>query len=365
VPRPESYVGLMSGTSLDGVDAALVHWDGAAASTLATHFLEYPPTLRAECLALSTPGHNELERAAATGITLSSLYARAVRAVLDKAGMGSASVRAIGCHGQTIRHRPALGFSIQLVDGSRLAEATGIDVICDFRSRDLSAGGQGAPLTPAFHADSFGSATEHRAVVNVGGIANITNLPPGGTVTGFDCGPGNVLMDAWAQHHLGTPFDEDGRWARKGRVDTTLLGRLLCEPFLAATPPKSTGRELFCLDWLVRQIDSAAKPGDVQATLLAFTTEAIAVALETWCSGVQAVFLCGGGARNGALVDALQLRMGSIPVNTTAALGVDPDWVEAIAFAWLARRWINRRPGNLPAVTGAAGPRILGGCFPA
>lgn len=352
----------MSGTSLDGVDAALVRWDGPNAHTLATCFLEYPSALRSECLALSTPGQDELERAAATAITLSTLYAEAVRAVIAKAGVSTPSVRAIGCHGQTVRHRPAAGFTIQLADGARLAEATGIDVICDFRARDVAAGGQGAPLAPAFHADAFGSAVEHRAVVNVGGIANITNLPPGGTATGFDCGPGNVLMDAWTQRHLGQPYDRDGNWARSGRVNTALLTRLQAEPFLELAPPKSTGRELFCLDWLLGHLRGTEAPQDVQATLLAFTAEAIADSIYRWCTGVRRVFLCGGGAHNGALMETLQIRLKAVAVGTTEALGVHPDWVEAIAFAWLARQWVLGRPGNLPAVTGAMGPRLLGAC---
>lgn len=362
---PESYVGLMSGTSLDGVDAALVTWDGTSTRTVSTCFQEYPPALRDACLGLSATGADELERAAATAIQLSVQYAAAVRAVLARAGMTPDAVRAIGCHGQTVRHRPAAGFTIQLVDGARLAEATGIDVICDFRSRDMAAGGQGAPLTPAFHADAFSSPSECRAVVNVGGIANVTFLTPEGTVTGFDCGPGNVLMDGWVQRHLGESFDEDGAWARGGRVNGDLLERLCAEPYLALSPPKSTGRELFCLEWLDGRLLPGISPRDVQATLLAFTVEAIAAALEQHCPGTRGVFVCGGGARNGALMQALGARLRGIPVDTTAALGVDPDWVEAIAFAWLARRWVHRLPGNLASVTGAAGRRVLGACYPA
>ena len=355
----------MSGTSLDGVDAALVRWNGLEAHTLATCFLEYSPRLREECLALCAPGDNELERAASTGIALSALYAKAVMSVLEKAGTTTAAVRAIGCHGQTVRHRPSARFSTQLVDGARLAEATGIDVICDFRARDLAAGGQGAPLAPAFHADAFGSAVEHRAVVNVGGIANITNLPKSGPVTGFDCGPGNVLLDAWTQRHLGQPYDRDGTWAQGGRVDTNLLDRLLAEAYFALEPPKSTGRELFNLDWLNCRVGTGHQPQDIQATLLVFTAETISESLERWCRGVRKVFICGGGASNGALIEALRMRLKPVVVDSTAALGVHPDWVEAIAFAWLARQWIRGLPGNLPSVTGASGPRVLGACYPA
>ena len=361
----ESYVGLMSGTSLDGVDAVLVDWSGESATTVASHFREYPPTLRAECLALSTPGPDELERAAAAAMALSAEYAAAVDALLRAAGRRAADVRAIGCHGQTVRHRPAAGFTIQLVNGARLAEATGIDVICDFRARDMAAGGQGAPLTPAFHADAFASATGHRVVVNVGGIANVTDLPPGGPVTGFDCGPGNVLLDGWVQRHRGEAFDRDGQWARSGRTDPRLLGRLLAEPYLSLPPPKSTGRELFCMDWLDRRLDVGASPADVQATLLAFTAESIASAVARHCTGARQLFVCGGGARNVALMAALAQRLPGLAVDSTTSLGIDPDWVEAIAFAWLARSWVHRSPGNLPAVTGALGPRLLGACYPA
>lgn len=361
----ESYVGLMSGTSLDGVDAVLVSWEGETARTVATHFREYPAVLRTECLALSASGPDELERAAAAAIGLSLEYAAAVQAVLREAGVDAGSVRAIGCHGQTVRHRPSAGFTIQLVDGARLAEATGIDVICDFRARDMAAGGQGAPLAPAFHAAAFASPTEHRAVVNIGGIANVTDLPPGGPVTGFDCGPGNVLLDGWVQRHRGEPFDRDGAWARTGRVDVRLLDRLLAEPYFALAPPKSTGRELFCMEWLDRRLDGAVAPVDVQATLLAFTAETIARAVEERCAGARRLFVCGGGARNAGLMASLGECLPGCAVVGTAELGIDPDWVEAIAFAWLARRWVQRQTGNLPAVTGARGPRLLGACYPA
>ena len=355
----------MSGTSLDGVDAVLVEFSQAgAAKLLGTHYLSYPAELKGRLLALHEPQPDELHLAHVLAHQLADLYAEAVHGLLKKHNLPASRVAAVGCHGQTIRHRPEAGYTVQLVNGARLAEQTGIASIVDFRSRDIAAGGQGAPLVPAYHAAMLSSATEHRVIVNIGGIANLTSLPVGGNVTGFDCGPGNLLMDAWALQHLGKPIDEGGAWAASGKILPDLLAQLLTHGFFSAPPPKSAGREQFNLDWLQVKIHGNEVPQDVQATLLELTARGIVEAAQAHCKGFDALYVCGGGVHNSALMQRLAELAGK-PVSSTATLGIDPDWMEALAFAWLARQCLEGKPGNLPAVTGARGPRILGAIYPA
>ncbi|MCX7892081.1 MAG: anhydro-N-acetylmuramic acid kinase [Burkholderiales bacterium] len=359
------YVGLMSGTSLDGIDAVLVDFSSGTPRLAASHHVPFADPVRAEALALCAPGADEIDRAARLSNALAQLYAEAVAATLARAGVPAAEVEAIGCHGQTVRHRPDAGYSVQLVNAALLAELAGVRVVADFRSRDLAAGGQGAPLVPAFHAAVFRDAREHRVVVNLGGIANVTDLPPLGTVRGFDTGPANILLDAWAARHLGEPFDRAGRWAASGSADEPLLCEMLADPYFAARPPKSTGRERFDLAWLERHGVATRRPQDVQATLAELTARTVAEAIARECPGAAAVCVCGGGARNDDLMARLARLAAPVKVTSTAALGVDPEWVEAMAFAWLARQALLGRPGNLPEATGARGPRVLGAIYPA
>jgi anhydro-N-acetylmuramic acid kinase len=363
---PEFYIGIMSGTSLDGIDVTAVEFAGNSAPRLLHHhYLRYDENLRAELLALNSPGENELERAALAGNALSRCYAEAIHAALNQATLNPHQIIAIGCHGQTVRHRPDLGFTTQLVNPALLAELAGISVVADFRSRDIAAGGQGAPLVPAFHAAAFRHPNVHRTIVNIGGIANLTDLPPQGKVVGFDCGPGNLLLDGWATLHQGTRYDEDGEWAQKGDVIPELLAKLLAEPFFVAQPPKSTGRDLFNLPWLRQFLLASYQPADIQATLLDLTVYGIAGAIDTYCPGSKELYLCGGGAHNGALVRRLKLMLPAITIEKTDVLGIPADQVEAFAFAWLARQTIKGNPGNLPEVTGARGLRVLGAVYPA
>jgi anhydro-N-acetylmuramic acid kinase len=357
----------MSGTSLDGVDAALADFSGPAPRTLATHFSPFEADLRAELLALQGVVENELERAAVVANRLVRAYAAAAAEVLRAAGLKPDAIRALGAHGQTIRHRPDLGYTLQLNNPALLAELTGIAVAADFRARDVAAGGQGAPLVPAFHQAVFGAPGQARVIVNIGGIGNITLLQSDGSVLGFDTGPGNVLMDLWIAQNQGKTFDEQGTWAATGRVLPDLLAHLLAEPYLALPPPKSTGRDLFNPDWLARHVATAAdsKSADVQATLCEYTAATIAdaIARQTGSDPLD-VFVCGGGAHNATLMARLAARAPQWRWQSTAALGVAPDWVEALAFAWLAHRLLESQPGNLASVTGAAGPRVLGALYP-
>jgi anhydro-N-acetylmuramic acid kinase len=355
----------MSGTSLDGADAALVDFSGASPRTLAFTTVPFSDALRASVLTLSEPGRDSLELAGRVTLELAELYARAVEGVLVAAGVDRNSVNAIGCHGQTVRHRPDLGFTIQLNDPARLAELAGIDVVADFRRRDMAAGGQGAPLVPAFHEAVFRHPSRSRAVVNIGGISNVTWLPVGGKTLGFDCGPGNVLLDGWAREHIGTRFDEDGKWASAGRTDPALLQRLLDEPFLRSTPPKSTGRELFRTEWLQERLPSTYSAADVQSTLTDLTAHSIMQAIDRFCPATQEIFLAGGGARNRVLVSRIAALAKGRPVAPTDALGVPTAHVESMAFAWLAMKCVRREPVDLTAVTGARAPRVLGAIYAA
>lgn len=355
----------MSGTSLDGIDAALTTFENNTCRLLHSYFQPFDGPLRAELLALNLAGKNELERSALASNGLSRAYATAVLELLRQSGMEAKQIKAIGCHGQTVRHRSDLGFTIQLGNPSLLAELTGITVVADFRNRDIAAGGQGAPLVPAFHAARFRHSERHRVIVNIGGISNLTDLPPGGKVLGFDCGPGNLLLDAWASQHLGQAYDKDGAWAESGKVIPKLLQQLLAEPFFATPPPKSTGRDQFNLPWLRGFLSPRLAPADVQATLLQLSVEAIAAAILNHCKGADEIYLCGGGAHNGALVRGLKQRLAGSIISVTDELGVAADWVEAFAFAWLARQTLHGQSGNLPEVTGAKGARILGAIYPA
>lgn len=366
--HPERFIGLMSGTSLDGVDAALVRFSPAPMLE-ATQFTPFPEDLRQELLALHSPGNDELHRAAMLSQRLARLYAEATRLLLESAGVSPAEIVALGCHGQTVRHRPELGYTLQLNNPALLAEISGIPVVADFRSRDMAAGGQGAPLVPAFHAGAFRSQDVHRVILNLGGIANITNLPAdhSQSIKGFDTGPGNMLLDAWAAQHLGAPRDDAGHWAASGAVNEGLLASCLADPWFSQTPPKSTGRDHFHLQWLDRQGISGIPPQNVQATLSELTAASITLAIAQWCPGASEVYACGGGVHNRDLMNRLARRLaqiGQFKVTTTDALGIPADWVEAVAFAWLAKQTVENRAGNLPAVTGASGQRVLGALYP-
>ncbi|TWI63644.1 anhydro-N-acetylmuramic acid kinase [Pseudoduganella lurida] len=361
------FIGLMSGTSLDGVDGVLVEFWAGAARTMASHHLPYPAPLLAELRALQAAGDNELEREALAGIGIAQVYAQCVAALLEKSGMQAADVRAIGAHGQTIRHRPELGYTRQTINGAVLAELSCIDAIVDFRSRDVAAGGQGAPLVPAAHLALFGEPGRTRVLANIGGIGNISVLPADGHVTGFDTGPGNVLIDEWTRLHLGKPYDEQGAWAASGTVLPALLQSLLAEPYFALPPPKSTGRDLFHLDWVHARLagfESAATQ-DVAATLTQLTAITLARGIREHAPDADALFVCGGGAFNATLLGMLATELGSgVKVQTTLALGADPSHVEALCWAWLAWRFDERKAGNLPSVTGAGGERVLGALYP-
>lgn len=374
---PTLFIGLMSGTSLDGIDAVLARFDSQGRPTLLSRSsIDFPAALQAELLALNASGVDELGRAAIAANTLAALYAQAVAQALALADISPKKVAAIGAHGQTVRHRPDLGYTIQLNAPALLAELTGISVIADFRSRDVAAGGQGAPLVPIFHAGVF-SAPHTRVILNLGGIANITVLRPRQHPFGFDTGPANVLMDMWCAQHTGRSFDQDGAWGNAGEPDRDLLSVLLgSEPWFAQPAPKSTGRDLFNRNWLEKRltqfgIDSHksdaltdSEKQNIQATLRLLTAETVAQCIRTYASEVQEVLVCGGGARNKALMHDLQKIM-PCPVQTTECEGIATQDVEALAFAWLA--WAHQHgvaAGN-PAVTGAVGQRILGACWPA
>lgn len=368
-PAPGLYIGLMSGTSVDGVDGVLARLaHGQPPQVLASASLDMPSALRAELLSLNHAGADELARAALAANALARLYADTAARLLDASGVAPRDVIAIGVHGQTVRHRPDSGYTVQLNAPALLAELSGIDVVADFRSRDVAAGGQGAPLVPPFHAAIFG-APQARAVLNLGGIANVTLLAPGAPVRGFDTGPANVLLDGWCQRHLNQPFDADGRWAASGKVLAPLLEALIAgEPWFALPPPKSTGRDLFNMRWLDDRLAACdgprPAPEDVQATLQRLTARTVANAIDAAAAGVTEIYVCGGGARNGALMRELAYCL-QRPVHPTDALGVPAQQVEALAFAWLAHRFTERRPAGLPDVTGARGPRILGALYPA
>ena len=361
---PQTLIGLMSGTSLDGVDAVLVQFDPRI-RLLQTEHMAYGAGLKKDLLALLHSGPDELHRSALITNQITDLYAECIAKLLARTNFTHTDISAIGCHGQTVRHKPELGYSLQLMNGARLAEATHIPVICDFRSRDIAAGGQGAPLVPAFHRLVFGSHQEHRCIINIGGIANITDLPIDEISAGFDCGPGNALMDEWTQKHRGEDFDRDGQWASQGKVLAPLLETWLAHEFFHHPPPKSSGRDTFNLHWALQFCNGLEAAVDIQATLLELTVRSICQALQSYCQGVKSIFICGGGARNKTLMHRLTQLCPLQKVQSTSALGIDEQWVEALAFAWLALQNLNQRPANVAALTGARGERILGAIYPA
>ncbi|AKD26200.1 putative molecular chaperone distantly related to HSP70-fold metalloprotease [Polynucleobacter duraquae] len=373
-PHP-LYIGLMSGTSLDGIDAVLAKIENAGdTSLLGSISLAFSPELRKALLDLQSPGPNEIHRENQAANALALAYADAVKQLLTQNDLSPGDISAIGAHGQTIRHQADLAnhlaYTHQTLNPALLAELTEIDVIADFRSRDLAAGGHGAPLVPAFHAQQF-DADKNIAVLNLGGIANLTLLPKDTEVKGFDCGPGNMLMDAWIAEQQGHTFDENGTWASQGKVNQALLARMMTDSFFAKAPPKSTGRDDFHLEWLQKYIGAEnINSEDVQATLLQLTVDSSLQAVLRYAPQTQILIVCGGGARNTALLDLLKTRAkeifkNSLDIMTSDVFGIDPQLVEGLAFAWLAWAHKEKRPANLPAVTGAKGPRILGACYPA
>lgn len=366
--RTEYYIGLMSGTSADAVDLVVVDFTDDKTKLIGSYSLSLSPDIRAQIHALSSPNHNEIDRMGELDQQLGKLFAESINQILHKYQLTPQHVLAVGSHGQTIRHRPpgtlTHPFTLQIGDPNIIAELTGITTVADFRRRDMAAGGQGAPLVPAFHHAIFHSEIIDRAIVNIGGMANITWLPTSGKTLGFDTGPGNVLMDAWTLQHLGKTYDANGDWAASGKVDGNLLQLLLEHPFFNQTPPKSTGREAFNVDWLTHQLAQAAiSPADVQATLLALTAHSIAKDIKQLNRTKCEVFVCGGGAYNVKLMAELAHLLPYAKVASTVELGIAPEWIEAMAFAWLARQTTLRKNGNLSAVTGANREVILGGVY--
>lgn len=366
------YIGVMTGTSMDGVDivAASFH----PLHLHATLTLPFDPDLRDELMALTLPDDNEIDRMGKADVALASMIGQGINQLIEQNHLDRSQIKAIGSHGQTIRHRPEHGFTLQIGDPNLITEITKIPVISDFRRRDMAAGGQGAPLVPAFHQDIFQHPSIHRVILNLGGIANVSMLPAGepDRVFGFDTGPANILMDAWCHRYTGQPYDENGNWAAYGTPIRSLLDRLQEHEFFSKEPPKSTGREDFNLEWLDEQIldwrssleydELEDTPENVQATLMKLTTRAIKKAIYRSDMDTGEVYVCGGGAYNSHLLEQLRwrLRKHQWTVQTTADLGLSPTWVEATAFAWLAMRFMNQLSGNLPAVTGATGYRVLG-----
>ena len=367
-PMSDLYIGLMSGTSLDGADGLLVDFSDGQLKVLTAATEPFTDSFRAALLALNSPSNNELHRAAIAGKQLATVYAKVVHTLL-KASPGP--VKAIGAHGQTVRHQPQkdAGYTLQLNNPALLAELTGIDVVADFRSRDVAAGGQGAPLVPAFHQSVFGQAGATVSVLNIGGISNISVLPgqAADPVLGFDCGPGNALMDAWCQQNTGQPYDAGGAWAASGQLIEALLASLLDDPYFSRSPPKSTGRDLFSPQWLAGKLTPffGERPADIQNTLTEFTVSPCITATRSYGKDSDELIVCGGGAFNLHLMQRLQAGLPQLRVVSSDAHGLPPLQVEAAAFAWLARQTLHRLPGNLASVTGAAGPRILGAIYPA
>lgn len=371
------YLGLMSGTSQDGLDGVVLDMTAAGARVVHHRHSAFDTGFRARLSALNDIGADELHRAALAANELAQRAADLVAALLADAGLQASDVRAIGSHGITLRHRPqrseGSGYTVQIDNPALLAELTGIDVVADFRRRDVAAGGQGAPLVPAFHAAVFGQPGLHIAVLNLGGFANLTLLGADGAVRGFDCGPANALLDAWAHHHLRTPCDDQGAWAASGQVHAGLLARMQADSYFALKPPKSTGRDHFDMPWLRRHLDRAqaaqagvvVKPADVAATLVELTVWSVGRDLMTHAPQTVRLHTCGGGVFNTHMMQSLASRLHPVVVETTTVAGIDPQHVEAAAFAWLAHAHLERVPGNRHTVTGAAGPRVLGALYPA
>jgi anhydro-N-acetylmuramic acid kinase len=368
---PDYYIGLMSGTSLDGVDGVLADFPAAGPVVIGHASAPFPAGLRSELLQLNAPGPDELHRAALAGNALMRVYAAVVGELLEKAGVAASAIRAIGAHGQTVRHRPqefdGTGYTLQLCQPALLAELTGIDVAADFRSRDVAAGGQGAPLAPFFHQELFARPGETVGVLNIGGISNLTLLRADGSMLGFDCGPGNCLIDAWCARHTGRPYDAEGAWAATGNVLPPLLALLLAEPYFPKAPPKSTGRDLFSQAWLERHLRAfgGAAPADVQSTLTELTARACSDDVARHESALRRLVVCGGGVFNRHLMQRLRALLPQIQVSSSADWGLPPLQVEATAFAWLARRAVRREKLELQSITGARGARVLGCVYPA
>lgn len=368
MPDSNLFLGLISGTSADGIDAALVRFNEGHAQLVFGRTYPWQPHLRTRLVELGQQSARlTLDDIGELDVRIARAFADAALQALADSGTDARDVTALGSHGQTLRHRPhgPHPFTLQLGDPNTLAERTGITTVADFRRRDVAAGGHGAPLLPGLHAALLHSPDEDRAVLNLGGIANLTLLPAQGEVRGFDTGPANGLMDAWCLRHRGEAFDRDGAFAREGKIDDALLKRLLDDPWFATPPPKSTGRDQFHLPWVATQFTGCESPADVQATLLALTVRTIADALHTTQPGTKRVIACGGGVHNAMLMKALADALPECRVESTIAHGIDPDFVEAMGFAWLARQTLLGLPGNVPSVTGAGGPRILGGIYAA
>ena len=365
------YMGLMSGTSMDAVDAVLADFNDRECQPIAYRQFPLPPAVKAQLLATRSPQvaisvreYGELDQ------ELGYLFAEAANQLIQVSGLTAREVLAIGSHGQTLLHHPdgAHPFTLQAADPNIIAARTGITTVADFRRMDMAVAGQGAPLTPAFHAHMFRQPDQDRAVLNIGGIANLTLLPAAGSrpVIGFDCGPGNALLDDWILQHKGLSFDRDGQWAISGIASVELLDVLLQDDYFQRPPPKSTGRDYFNRDWLQRQlqhIDGRLRPEDVQATLLDLSCSSIADALKALLPGCGKLLVCGGGARNPALMEGLSARLPDMLICTTMKFGLDPDSIEALAFAWLAKRRLDGLPGNMPSVTGADREAVLGGIY--
>ena len=367
----ELYIGLMSGTSMDGIDSAIVELEQNSTKLIATYSHPIPELLQQAIKALFLPGDDNIDALGSADQQLGICFAQATTTLLKRAGLKASDITAIGSHGQTVRHRPPSSntphpFTLQIGDPNLITARTGITTVADFRRRDMALGGQAAPLVPAFHHAVFHSKTRNRAIVNIGGISNITFLPVDGEVIGFDTGPGNRLLDDWIKQHKNKNFDDGGQWAGQHTSDPQLLEQLKTHPFLQRSAPKSTGREEFNRQWLDQELKpfSHLSPGAVQATLLAFTAETIADALKALPVEVDEVYICGGGALNTTLMTRLSDLLAPANVDSTETLGISPEWVEAAAFAWLARQTLAGLAGNLPAVTGAKGLTVLGGIYP-
>lgn len=364
-------IGVMSGTSMDAVDTAMVDFAGVTPKLLASHSQGWPPTLRERLNSFASGSPLNADAVAMLDVETGLFLAKTVNQLVHASQVPAEHIAAIGCHGQTVAHLADadLPATLQLGDANLIAENTGITTINDFRRRDMAAGGQGAPLAPAFHESMFRSDAEPRVVLNLGGIANITILPadPAAATTGFDTGPASCLMDGWARQYLGRPFDENGTWAGSADADAQLLTTMMADPYFARDIPKSTGTQYFSARWLHEKLTSRTDkpaPEVVQATLAQLTSRSIAEAVERHAAGTRRILVCGGGAHNALLLTLLRQQAG-LAVESTAQHGIDPDWVEAMAFAWLAKRTLDGLPGNLPSVTGAKGPRILGAIHPA
>jgi anhydro-N-acetylmuramic acid kinase len=367
---PELYIGLMSGTSLDGVDGVLADFSTTPVRVLGHVAVAFDDTLKDRLLGLNTGAADELHRAALAANALVRVYGDVVSRLLSTTGVVAGEVRAIGAHGQTVRHRPGefdgIGYTLQINNPALLAELTGIDVVADFRSRDVAAGGQGAPLVPAFHLGLFGRHAQAMTVLNIGGISNLSVLNARGGAIGFDCGPGNSLMDHWCKRHTGQAWDAEGAWAVSGKEHAGLLEALLAEPYFALPPPKSTGRDLFNPAWLDARLEDfpGLAPVDVQATLAAFTAVTCARCVKEHGQGSRTLIVCGGGALNTNLMSCLRAALPDVSVESSSLHGLPPLQVEAAAFAWLARQCLMREPAGMPSVTGARGARVLGAVYP-